>query len=221
VVGQFRDELAAWGIYQGFHTHPEAAVRQATVSRNETRVQPDGQNLIPVLHTLYTSNWEFKEELNTAMRSAFGDDFAELVFPPAADQRVQLRLRWKSLQRAQSAADLSDGTLRFLYLLTILANPDPPGLIAVDEPETGLHPSMLPIIAEYAQDAATRTQVILTTHSAEFLDAFGKEPPATTVLEWKDGETQLRPLSGDRLGYWLDKYTLGELYRSNELEAME
>ncbi|NQT39014.1 MAG: AAA family ATPase, partial [Planctomycetes bacterium] len=46
VVGQFRDELAAWGIYQGFHTHPEAAVRQATVSRNETRVQPDGQNLI-------------------------------------------------------------------------------------------------------------------------------------------------------------------------------
>jgi predicted ATPase len=220
LAAEFRNEIASWGVYQGFHTHREAAVRQAAVARAETRVEPDGQNLVSVLHTLYTGDREFKGELNTAMRTAFSDDFEEFVFPPAADQRIQLRLRWRSLRREQSSADLSDGTLRFLFLLAILANRTPPALIAIDEPETGLHPSMLPIVAEYARDAADRSQVILTTHSPEFLDAFGDEPPTTTVVEWKEGQTLLRVLEGDRLGYWLKKYTLGELYRSKELEAM-
>src|SRR5690348_10493130 len=125
------------------------------------------------------------------MRAAFGTDYEELVFPPAADQRVQLRLRWRSLKTEQSAANLSDGTLRFLLLVAILANPEPGDLIAIDEPETGLHPSMLPIIAELAAEASERTQVILTTHSPQFLDAFTGEPPTTTVAEWVDGETKL------------------------------
>lgn len=105
------------------------------------------------------------------MKAAYGDDFEELVFPPAADQRIQLRVRWKSLKREQTAADLSDGTLRFLFLLTVLASPSPAALVAIDEPETGLHPAMLPIVAEYAVDASSRTQVILTTHSPQLLDA--------------------------------------------------
>jgi predicted ATPase len=130
-------------------------------------------------------------------------------------------VRWRSLQREQSAADLSDGTLRFLFLLTVFANPTPPALIAIDEPETGLHPAMLPIVAEYARDAAQRTQVILTTHSPELLDAFGEHSAATTVVEWKKGETNLRVLAGDRLNYWLKKYSMGELYRSKELETMQ
>ena len=190
------------------------------MARREAYLNADGQNLVSVLHTLYSIDRDFKNEINTAMRTAFSDDFDEIVFPPAADQRIQLRLRWRSLEREQSAADLSDGTLRFLFLLAALANPSPPPLIAIDEPETGLHPSMLPIVAEYARDAANRTQVILTTHSPELLDAFGNEPPTTTVVEWKDGQTVLKVLSGDRLDYWLKKYTMGELYRSKELEAM-
>lgn len=155
------------------------------------------------------------------MRAAFGDDFDKLVFPPAADQRIQMRIRWRSLKREQSAADLSDGTLRFLFLLAVLANPSPAPLIAIDEPETGLHPSMLPIVAEYAREAATKAQVILTTHSPEFLNAFGDDPPTTTVVERQDGETVLRVVSGETLSYWLKDYTLGELYRSSELEAMK
>jgi predicted ATPase len=215
-----QQHIARWGVYQSFHTDRDAPIRAPAVARMETRLNADGQNLISVLHTLYSTDRDFKNEVNTAMRTAFSDDFDEIVFPPAADQRIQLRLRWRSLQREQSAADLSDGTLRFLFLLAALANPSPPPLIAIDEPETGLHPSMLPIVAEYARDAAQRTQVILTTHSPELLDAFGNDPPTTTVVEWKDGETQLRVLAGDRLDYWLKKYTMGELYRSKELEAM-
>ena len=63
--------------------------------------------------------------------------------------------------------------------------------MAIDEPETGLHPSMLPIVAEYAVDAARRTQIILTTHSPQFLDAFQETVPTTTVVEWAEGETRL------------------------------
>lgn len=218
-IDEIQSDISRWAVYEDIHTNRDAKIRQAAVTRNETRVEPDGQNLVPVLHTLYTSNRQFKDEFNTAMRAAFGDDFEELVFPPAADQRVQLRVRWRSLQREQSAADLSDGTLRFLFLIALFANPDPPPIIAVDEPETGLHPSMLPIVAEYARDASLRAQVILTTHSPELLDAFGRETPTTTVVEWRDGETKLRVISGEDLEYWMKQYTLGELYRSNELET--
>jgi predicted ATPase len=219
-VAEFQGELALWKTHQGFHTDREAAIRLPQVTRAETQVNADGQNLISVLHSLYTNSREFKREINTAMRSAFGDDFDELAFPPAADQRIQLQVHWKSLKRARSAADLSDGTLRFLFLLAVLANPAPPPLIAIDEPETGLHPSMLPIVAEYARDAAARSQVILTTHSSEFLDAFGEDVPTTTVVERREGESILRVVSPDELSYWLKQYTLGGLFRSKELEAM-
>ncbi|KPK73259.1 MAG: hypothetical protein AMJ79_15230 [Phycisphaerae bacterium SM23_30] len=139
------------------------------------------------------------------------------------DTRSQLRIFWKSLKRPRSAADISDGTLRFLYLLTILAHPEPPALIAIDEPETGLHPSMLPIIAEYAVEASRKTQVILTTHAPEFLSAFGdhQKDVTVTVVEWRDGQTRLRTLKGESLDYWLKEYTLGEMFRSGELEDMD
>lgn len=210
--------LADWAIYHDLQVHRDAPIRQPVIARHETRVEPDGQNLISVLHTLYTSDREFKQDINLAMRAAFGDDFEELVFPPAADQRIQLRVRWKSLSREQSAADLSDGTLRFLFLLTVLASPNPAPLIAIDEPETGLHPSMLPIIAEYAVDASTRTQVILTTHSPQLLDAFQEVMPETTVVKWVDGETVLQDVNGKNLERWLKEYSLGALFRSGELE---
>ncbi len=220
-VAAYQLQLESWKVHQDFQTHRQAPVREATVSRVERSLAPDGRNLVAVLHTLYTGDREFKRSVDAAMRAAFGDEFHELVFPPAADQRIQLRVRWRSLTRETSAADLSDGTLRFLFLLAVLANPEPPGLIAIDEPETGLHPAMLPIVAEHAQDAALRTQVIFTTHSPEFLDAFGQSPPTTTVVTVEAGKTHLKILADGALRYWLKEYTLGRLFRSGELEALE
>jgi len=217
----FRSELESWVVYHDLHVNAEAAIRQPVVAKLERRVDPDGQNLVSVLHTLYTEDREFKNEVGMAMKAAFGDDFDELVFPPAADQRVQLRVRWKSLRREQSAADLSDGTLRFLFLLAVLGSPSPAPVIAIDEPETGLHPSMLPVVAEYAVEASSRAQIILTTHSPQLLDAFHDTRPSTTVTKWREGQTVLMKLEGEALDYWLREYSLGSLYRSGELEEIE
>jgi predicted ATPase len=221
VVVLFRDSLLGWSVYQDIYVGQTAQLRQAAVARVEERISPDGQNLIPVLHTFYTGNREFKQSLDAAMRAAFGSDYEELIFPPAADQRIQLRIRWKSLRTEQSAANLSDGTLRFLLLIAIFATPNPGDVIALDEPETGLHPSMLPIVAELAAEASQRTQVILSTHSADLLDAFSEvSVPTTTVASVVDGETRLSVIDGKELERWLEKYRLGALMRSGELEGM-
>jgi predicted ATPase len=219
-ASKFREALSSWSIYQDVNVGQDSEIRRPAVARLERRVSPDGQNLIPVLHTLYETDRDFRDDVQMAMRAAFGEDFEELNFPPAADQRVQLRLRWRTLKNARSAADLSDGTLRFLLLVAILANPQPGALVAIDEPEAGLHPSMLPVVADLARQAADRTQVILTTHSPQFLDAFGADSPTTTVARWSEGETQLSVLDGDELARWLKEYSLGSLFRSGELEGM-
>jgi predicted ATPase len=217
----FRNSVRSWSIHHDLPVNEGAEIRQAAVARVEKRISSDGQNLIPVLHTLYTGDREFKKQIDEAMRTAFGDEYEEIVFPPAADQRINLRIRWKSLRTEQSAADLSDGTIRFLLLLAILANPEPAGLIAIDEPEVGLHPGMFPIIAEFAAAAAEKATVVLTTHSPQLLDAFGENIPTTTVVRLVDGETQLVVLEGQKLRRWLEEFSLGSLFKSGELEELD
>jgi predicted ATPase len=204
---EIKETLASWTIHHYVSTSRDSVIRMPSVATFSKRVAPDAQNLISVLHTLYSSNRDFEREVDAAMAAAFGDEYVKLVFPPDADQRVQLRIRWKSLTREQSAADLSDGTLRFLFLLGVLGNPNPPPVIAIDEPDIGLHPGMLPIIAEYATAAATRAQVILTTHSPAFLDAFRESTPTITVVGSTEGKTHLQVLSGEKFAYWLKQYT--------------
>lgn len=216
----FHDYLSSWRIYHDVDVSQKSVLRQPAIARTEKRVSESGENLVQVLHTLYNGDREFKNDLNLAMRAAFGTDYEELVFLTPADGRIQLYIRWKSLRREQSSFDLSDGTLRFLFLIAVLLSPDPPSLIAIDEPETGLHPSMLPIIAEHAVEASRRTQIVFTTHSPQFFDAFTDTQPTTTVTTWEDGQTQLKVLDEDELRHWLKEYTLGSLYRTGELEGM-
>lgn len=219
LVFEVQSEISEYGIYHDVRVDSNSEIRRAAVARRDSRVQVDASNLIPVLHTLYSSDRSFKSEVHTVMKAAFGDEFEELVFPPAEDGRVQLRVRWRSLKREQSAGDLSDGTLRFLFLLAVLGSSNPPSLIAIDEPETGLHPSMLPLVAELATDAARRTQVILTTHSPQFLNAFHNRADIVTIAESREGQTYLRKLSEPDLARWLEHYQLGDLWLSGELES--
>ncbi len=211
--------LAEAKCYQDVLVDPGADIRRSTKARREDRVQPDGQNLASFVHTHYQKNDAFTVAVDDAMRAAFGDDFVRLLTPPAEDTRVHLQVKWQSLSEPMSATELSDGVLRFLVLIAILSQPDPPPLIAIDEPETGLHPRMQHIIAEYAVEASRKTQVILTTHSPEFLDAFRDTIPKVTVAFWEDGQTVLKTPPEDVLKDWLKQYTLGSLMSSGELEG--
>ena len=221
VSSRFQNMISSWKIYQSLDTSPESVIRRPTVTRRDTNLAGDGTNLISVLHTLYTTDREFEKSIDMAMVAAFGEDFDTLVFPPAADNQVQLRIRWKTVQQEQSAADISDGTLRYLFLLTILAHPKPGSLIAIDEPETGLHPAMMRIIAEYAEEISKQTQVVITTHSAEFLTACSDCIPCTSVIQWQDGASIIHQISEEKLTFWLQDYTLGTLFSTGELEGME
>ncbi|MGO9120507.1 MAG: AAA family ATPase [Desulfomonilaceae bacterium] len=228
-ISEFQRDLASLTVYEdlwkGTYSPSSpwsflSSIRGPIRPRYETNISPDGANLIAVLHTLCTHDRDFERRISQAIEAAFGSDFDRLIFAPVADNLIQLRMRWKSLKSEISAAEISDGTLRFLLLLAVLLNPEPPSLIAIEEPEIGLHPSMLSIIAELAVDASSRTQVIFTTHSTDFLSAFRDVPPTTTVFNWTDGQTVLETLSEDKLDYWLKDYSLGEMFRSGQLESM-
>jgi predicted ATPase len=216
----FYRHLKGWRVYQDVNVNQNSQVRRPVITRREITLAPDGQNLPSVLHSLYTTNKQFKQDLNDAMAAAFGREFEGLEFTPAEDQRIQMRLQWKSFRTPHSAAVLSDGTLRFLMLLAVLLNHSRGDLVAIDEPEAGLHPSMFPIIAEWAAEASRSSQIIFATHSPEFLTAIGHHNPKTTVVQNIDGETKLSVLDGNTLKRWLEKYTLGELFVTGGAEAL-
>jgi predicted ATPase len=110
------------------------------------------------------------------------------------------------------AGRLSDGTLRYLCLLAILCDPEPPELVCIEEPELGLHPDMLPKIADLLIAASERTQLIITTHSDILVDAMTDQPESVVVVEKDAGQTTLNRLNRADLERWLGKYRLGELW---------
>ena len=215
-----RVSITAWGVYYDVDVSQDAQLRQPVITQPSTTVHSDASNLAAVLHTHYTTDRDFKQRIDEGMRAAFGDEFVEIVFQPASAQRIQLAVQWRSSNQPHAGLELSDGTLRFLFLLTVLASPEPAPLIAIDEPEVGLHPSMFPIVAEFAAAAAQRTQIVLSSHSPEFLDAFTEHAPHVTVCHWEDGRTHLFSLVPEKLEKWLTEYRLGHLFTSGDLEAL-
>ena len=115
------------------------------------------------------------------------------------------------------ATRLSDGTLRYLCLLAILCHPNPPPLVCIEEPELGLHPDILPTVADLLKEASERTQLIVTTHSDVLVDAMTDQPESVLVCEKGDDGTVLRRLRADDLKPWLEKYRLGELWIRGEI----
>lgn len=115
------------------------------------------------------------------------------------------------------ATRLSDGTLRFLCLLAILCDPDPPPFICIEEPELGLHPDVLPKLADLLKDASQRTQLVITTHSDILVDAMTEDPESIIICEKHDGQTQLTRLNAEALRGWLNEYQLGELWTRGQL----
>lgn len=115
------------------------------------------------------------------------------------------------------ATRLSDGTLRYLCLIALLLDPTPPPLICIEEPELGLHPDIIPKIADLLVDASKRTQLIITTHSDVLIDALSEQPESVLVCEKHEGQTQIKRLNPADLAHWLKDYRLGNLWLSGEI----
>lgn len=129
---------------------------------------------------------------------------------------VQLYFEEVGLSKTVPATRLSDGTLRFLCLLVILMHPNPPGLICIEEPELGMHPDVMPVIAELLIDASQRTQLIVTTHSDILLSAIGRTcPEAVVVCEKGPSGTRMTRPDPERLAAWIEEHDgLGEVWLS-------
>lgn len=115
------------------------------------------------------------------------------------------------------ASRLSDGTLRYLFLLAILYDPNPPPLICLEEPELGLHPDVLPTLARLLHQASQRTQLIVTTHSPILIDALSETPESILVCEQTEEGSTIKRLDADELKPWLERYRLGQLWMSGHL----
>jgi len=144
-------------------------------------------------------------------------------YPDAEDLNVVIReglieLRIKERSRFTTpAVRMSDGTLRWLSLLAILLNPTPPPLVCIEEPELGLHPDIIPVLARLLKRASDRMQLIVTTHSESLVEELTETPESVIVCEKKDGATCLRRLQMEELSKWLSEYSLGDLWRKGEI----
>ena len=172
----------------------------------------DGKNLGLVLNRLRREP-QVKKRLLVALSTLYGDitDFDISV----EGGTVQVFLQEGDIM--VPATRLSDGTLRYLCLLAILCHPTPPPLVCIEEPELGLHPDILPILSELLLDASDRGQLIVTTHSEVLVDALTDTPENIVICEKHDGRTKMRRLVKDDLVNWLERYSLGELWRRGEL----
>lgn len=115
------------------------------------------------------------------------------------------------------ATRLSDGTLRYLCLLAILCDPEPPPLVCIEEPELGLHPDMIPKVADLLRAASERTQLIVTTHSDILVDEMSETPEVVVVCSNPQGQTSMERLNSEALAEWQTKYRLGQLWTKGEI----
>jgi len=132
---------------------------------------------------------------------------------------IQLFLHYSGLKAPVPATRLSDGTVRYLCLLAILCHPAPPPLICLEEPELGLHPDLLPGLANLLVEASHRMQLIVTTHSDTLVDGLTKVPEAVVVCEKRHGSTEMGRRTRAELDTWLKEYGLGlgQLWRRGEI----
>ena len=129
---------------------------------------------------------------------------------------IQFYLHENGLKQPIPATRLSDGTLRFMAILAQLLSPTPPPLICMEEPELGLHPDAIALLASLLQEASTRTQLVVTTHSDALVSALTECADSVLVCEYRNG-TVLKRVESDKLHFWLEKYKLGEIWRIGEI----
>ena len=217
-IEDLRARLDRWRVYH-FHDTGNGAriLRNAYVNDNRF-LREDGQNIAPFLYLLREKEPQSYERIEKTFHLV-APFFGEFCLEPLAQNEQMIRLGWRHRGSDEyfDISTLSDGSLRFLALATLLLQPARfrTSLILLDEPELGLHPYAITMLCSLIRSASVKTQVILTTQSPYLVDQF--QPEDIVVVDRVDSASQFRRLSTQALEKWLEDYSLGDLWLKNEL----
>jgi predicted ATPase len=213
--------IGGWRFYSSFDINQDE-IRKSTPTEQEPVLHEDGGNLSAVLFYLMTEHPLIFEELKSHLRAAVPGFRNLSVKARGGPGEVIAFWQEQGVDDELSLADLSDGTLRFLSWATLCLTPHPSPLICIDEPDQGVHPRTLPVLAGLFEKASTRTQLLLATHASYFLTQF--DISRLAVMKKVDGESRyLKPKDSETLMANLDDFgvaELGAMHRSDELEVL-
>jgi predicted ATPase len=183
-----REQMRDWRFYDHLRTDRDAAARRPQIGTYTPVLASDGADFAAAVQTIREIG--AADELDDAIADAFPGGRVEVV---SADGYFELEMRQKGLLRPLKAAELSDGTLRYLLLVAALLSPRPPGLMILNEPETSLHPELLPSLARLIAAASKRSQIVLVSHASLLVSALDAVAGSRQiVLEKHLGETLVR-----------------------------
>ncbi len=207
-----------WVVYH-FHDTGEYSPMKRTAQVDDNRfLRGDGSNLAAYLYFLRVKHSKAYELIRSTIQHV-APFFVDFVLEPLRLNEQTLKLEWRHAGSDSyfTASAFSDGTLRFIALATLLLQPAElrPSVILIDEPDIGLHPFAIAMLASMVKRASLETQVIVSTQSPTLLDHFA--PEDVLVADRVDGGTQLRRLNSSELASWLEDYSLGQLWEKNEL----
>ena len=215
-VGHFvYRSIAHWMVYHFHDTGDKAPMRRSEIIEDHQILRSDAANIAPFLLNLKNSGAPQYQEIVQALRLVipFFDDFRLDVLQMGEAQKVKLSWQQKGSDFPMQPYHLSDGSIRFICLAAALLQPSPPSIIVIDEPELGLHPAAITILAELIQAAAQRTQVIIATQSPALVNEFAIKD--IVVVNRKDGASTFERLQQKDFTAWLEQYSVGDLWTKN------
>jgi len=210
--------IASWRVYHFHDTSETAGVKRLGTVHDNEYLRTDASNLAAFLYRLKEEAPNEFQQIRKTIRLAipFFDDF---VLKPQSlpSEEQQIRLLWKQKDNdyALWPSQLSDGSIRFMCLVTALLQPEPPSTIIIDEPELGLHPYAITLLGGLLRSASTRMQIIVSTQSVPLLNEFSIDD--LIVVEREEDVSVFKRLDEDEFSNWLEDYSVGELWEKNIL----
>jgi predicted ATPase len=211
----FRRALASSTRYHAFDVGPRAPVKLPQAMRPADSPGVNGEYLVPYLYALRETDMDRFETILDTLRAAF-PSFESLSFPPVAAGTLSLTWKDKNFSQPIFMHELSEGTLRFIWLTALLLSPSLGTITMIDEPEISLHPELLRLLTDLMRDASRRTQLIVATHSERLVNFL--QPSEVMVLDVDDRGAALATWADSfDLSAWLEDYTLGEIWRLGQI----
>jgi predicted ATPase len=207
-------DLRSWTIYHFHDTSDSAKVKQACEIEDNTKLRSDAGNLAAFLYLLQKNHPDNFQNIQDTVRLA-APFFDKFNLQPSRLNSHLIKLEWleKGSDSYFNASALSDGTLRFICLATLLLQPKLPSIILLDEPELGLHPQAINTLSGLIKKASKNAQIIIATQSVTFVNQF--EPDNLFIVDREKEQTVFKNLGSQDIQSWVENYAIGELWEKN------